>query len=228
MTTSSINDWKVKIGNRAVTATVERIDRRRLRTRAALLHAGKALFAERPVDSVTIDDIVATADVAKGSFYNHFPDKDALARSLADLARVGVEATVARVGAGVGDPAERVARALCAFARDARERPLNARMVQRLFPGPAIPHAAVHRRVRADIAAGLQGGRFSGLMLEAAVLLAVGCVNITVGRVLERHDEVETVALAQDMAFGLLRGLGVEPAEARDVAARAAAAMFGG
>ena len=211
-----------------MTAIVERIDRRRLRTRAALLQAGKALFAERPVDSVTIDDIVAAADVAKGSFYNHFPDKDALARSLADLARAGVEATVARVAAGVANPAERVARALCAFARDAREHPVNARMVQRLFPGPAIPDAPMNAGVRADIAAGLQDGRFAGLGLEAAVLLAVGCVNITVGRVLDRHDGAETAALAQDMAFALLRGLGVDPAEARDVAARAAMSIFGG
>src|SRR5690349_6429998 len=95
----------------------ERIDRRRVRTRAALLEAGRTLFASRSVDGVTIDDIVAAADVAKGSFYNHFPDKEALARELADRARAGAEALAARLGAGVADPAERVARAVCGFAR---------------------------------------------------------------------------------------------------------------
>ena len=48
------------------------------RTRAALVAAGQRLFCERPVDAVAIDDIVQAADVSKGSFYNHFPDRDAL------------------------------------------------------------------------------------------------------------------------------------------------------
>ena len=42
-----------------------RIDRRRIRTRAALLRAGQALFAERSVDGVSIDDIVAAAEIYK-------------------------------------------------------------------------------------------------------------------------------------------------------------------
>ena len=57
-------------------ATGERVDRRRERTRAALMRAGQVLFATRSVDAVSIDDIVAAAEVAKGSFYNHFPDKE--------------------------------------------------------------------------------------------------------------------------------------------------------
>ena len=103
----------------------QRIDRRRVRTRAALLRAGQQLFSERSVDGVSIDDIVAAAQVAKGSFYNHFPDKDALAQALADQARASVETTAAIAGAGVADPAERVARALCVFVRQAVEHPKN-------------------------------------------------------------------------------------------------------
>lgn len=209
-------------------AATDRVDRRRLKTRAALLEAGRTLFAERPVDSVTIDEIVAAADVAKGSFYNHFADRDAFAAALADLARMGVETTVARVGVGVADPAMRVARAVAAFARDALAQPVNTRMVQRLFPGPAIPDAPMNAGVRADIHAGLEAGRFAGLPLEAAVLLAVGTVNITVGRVLERLDPAETRRLAGDMAFALLRGLGLPAAEARGLADAATHDIFGG
>ena len=66
------------------------VDRRRVRTRAALLRAGASLFATRSVDGVSIDDIVAAADVAKGSFYNHFPDKEALAAELSDAARASL------------------------------------------------------------------------------------------------------------------------------------------
>jgi len=63
-------------------------DRRRARTREALLSAGRALFAARDVDGVSIDEIVAAAEVAKGSFYNHFTDKDVFARDPINLIRM--------------------------------------------------------------------------------------------------------------------------------------------
>jgi AcrR family transcriptional regulator len=204
------------------------MDRRRARTRAALLRAGQSLFAARSVDGVSIDDIVAAADVAKGSFYNHFPDKDALARALADQARLGAEALAARVGAGVEDPAERVARAVCGFARQALENPENARLGQRLFHSAAIPDAPMNAGVRADIQAGLAAGRFQGVSLEAAVLLAVGVVQMAVSRVVEHGATTDAAVLSRDLAFGLLRALGVDTAESRNLAAKAAADLFTG
>lgn len=206
----------------------ERIDRRRVRTRAALLRAGQTLFATRSVDGVSIDDIVAVADVAKGSFYNHFPDKDALARELAHHARLAVEALVARVSDGIDDPAERVARALCAFARQAMEDPIGVRMGARLFYGAAIPDAPMNAGVRADIRAGLAAGRFGGLSLEGGVLMAVGVVQMAVARVLDRDVPAEAAGLSRDLAFGLLRGLGLDEAAARQVANKAAADIFAG
>jgi AcrR family transcriptional regulator len=207
------------------TAAARQVDRRRVRTRAALLRAGAALFAERSVDGVSIDDIVQAADVAKGSFYNHFPDKETLAREIADEVRRGVEALAAEVNAGVADPAERVARALCGFARQAVEEPTGVRALLRLFPGAAIPDAPMNRGVRADIKAGLSAGRFNDVALETGVLMAVGLVQIAVSRVLEQQGG-KPVTLARDLAFGLLRGLGVDAAEAQAIAARAAADVF--
>lgn len=206
----------------------DRTDRRRARTRAALLRAGQELFADRPVDAVSIDDIVAAADVAKGSFYNHFPDKDALARELADLARASVEAMVAHVTAGVDDPAERVARAICAFARQAADNPIGAGAMLRLFHGAGVPDHAMNRGVRADVQAGLAMGRFNGLSLEGAVLMTVGVAQIATARSLEHRSRSKAEALARDLAFGLLRGLGLEAAAARAVAGAAAGHIFAG
>ncbi len=205
-----------------------RIDRRRVRTRAALLRAGQTLFAARSVDGVSIDDIVAAADVAKGSFYNHFPDKDALAQALADQARRSAEALAAKVGDGIADPAERVARAVCGFARQTLEYPEGARLMQRLFHGATIPDAPMNAGVRADIQAGLAEGRFSGLPLEAGVLMAIGVVQMAVARVLDQDAPARAAPLAADLAFGLLRGLGVETADARAIADQAATDLFSG
>ncbi|MDZ4373776.1 MAG: helix-turn-helix domain-containing protein [Phenylobacterium sp.] len=206
--------------------TPPRPDRRRERTRAALLRAGQTLFADRSVDGVSIDEIVQAADVAKGSFYNHFPDKDALALALADQARISAEVTVAIASEGIADPAARVARSLCLFVRNAREFPEPARMMLRLFHGAAVPDAPMNAGVRADIQAGLAAGRFSGLGLEAAILLAVGVVQIAVARTLEREAAQPEQQLAQELAQALLAGLGVAPDAARAVAERAAAEIF--
>jgi len=55
-----------------------RRDRRKLATRKAILDATQALLASRSMDALTVDEIAMQADVAKGTFYNYFPDKDAL------------------------------------------------------------------------------------------------------------------------------------------------------
>ena len=57
---------------------------KRARTRAQLLAAASALFAKRSWASVTIDDLVREAGVAKGTFYVHFEDMHALTIAVAD------------------------------------------------------------------------------------------------------------------------------------------------
>jgi len=55
-----------------------RQDRRRARTRAELLAAAKRLLASKGFHATKIADIAAAADVGTGTFYLHFPTKDAL------------------------------------------------------------------------------------------------------------------------------------------------------
>ena len=55
-----------------------RQDRRRAKTRDALLRAAKHLLATKGFHATKIADIAAAADVGTGTFYLHFPTKDAL------------------------------------------------------------------------------------------------------------------------------------------------------
>ncbi|MEE8312473.1 MAG: TetR/AcrR family transcriptional regulator [Candidatus Binatia bacterium] len=57
--------------------------RSRLATRKRLLDSGRNLFAVRGLHKVTTHDIAHGAGVAAGTFYLHFPDKEALFREIA-------------------------------------------------------------------------------------------------------------------------------------------------
>lgn len=49
---------------------------RRAATRTAIVDAAAILFANKGIERVTIDDIVAQAEVARGSFYYNFTSKE--------------------------------------------------------------------------------------------------------------------------------------------------------
>lgn len=200
-----------------------RMDRRRARTRSALLRAGRSLFADQSVDAVSIDDIVAAAEVAKGSFYNHFPNKEALAREIAMGVRAEAEGEVDAANVGIADPAHRMARAQTVFVRFARQDPERARAMMRLFAGATMLDAPLNRGVRADVETGLATGAFRGLSVETGVLMAMGMAMVAVTRALDPSGRTPAADLCRDLNFGLLRGLGVAEDLARSISAAAAA-----
>lgn len=50
--------------------------------RLELMNAAQSLFLEKGIQHTSVDDIVAAADVAKGTFYVHFGSKDILLMAL--------------------------------------------------------------------------------------------------------------------------------------------------
>ena len=70
---------------------------RRTETRAAIVRIAKRLFGERGFAATTIDDIAATARVAKGAVYHHFETKEALFEAIFDQVSKELLAEVDRV-----------------------------------------------------------------------------------------------------------------------------------
>jgi AcrR family transcriptional regulator len=192
------------------------------RTREALIRAGRELFAERPVDAVAIDDIVSAADVAKGSFYNHFTDREDLVKAVVGEIREALEARIGEVNAGVEDPARRVARAVCVYQRYALDEPQNARVMVRVSSGFSSVSAPVNQGGVEDITAGLASGRFSIATTEAGLLFVMGVSQTAMARTSRDPQPAAAVSLAQQICALILRGLGVPSAEADAIAAQAA------
>lgn len=211
---------------RAVQTVPRRADRRRVRTRTALLAAGRRLLARRDIDGISVDEIVAAAEVAKGSFYNHFPDKGRFARAIGATVRRQVEQAVATVNAQVDDPAAVLARGLCVFVDFATEHPDSAQVLWRLNPGATMAEAPVNRMLREDVARGIRAGRFAGIDVEVGVLLVIGTVVIATRHALEERVVTPARAIAAAMAAGMLRALGLGAADAERTARAAARQVF--
>jgi AcrR family transcriptional regulator len=61
-----------------------RRERKKDETRRRIFDAAIALFRERGFEATTVDDITERADVGRGTFFNHFPRKDAVLAFLSE------------------------------------------------------------------------------------------------------------------------------------------------
>ncbi len=76
-------------------------EQQRLRTREAILSAATELLAIKPIEAISINELVALAGVAKGSFYNHFPEKDSLANLASTHIRKQYQRKIMALNAGI-------------------------------------------------------------------------------------------------------------------------------
>jgi len=194
---------------------------RRAKTRQALIDAGFRLLAQRPLDAISIDDFAREAGVAKGSFYNHFDDKEALAHALASAARFDIERAVGEANRGVEDPARRVARALCVVVQQAIADPERASVLLTVTAQAPFASAPVNKGVLDDVSAGLVSGRFAVPTAEAGVLFILGVAQLALARALNEPSAPTTVMLTQQLCALLLRGFGLPALDADALAARA-------
>lgn len=62
--------------------------------RAAILDAARAVFAELGYGGTSVRDVIRRTDLASGTFYNYFPDKEALFRAVLEQSAEKVRARV--------------------------------------------------------------------------------------------------------------------------------------
>ena len=79
-------------------------DRRITRSRAALRQALVELMEERGFESISVNDLCVRAGLTRGTFYNHYQDKDGLLVAFEDEVLVDLASFERRMGElGVGD-----------------------------------------------------------------------------------------------------------------------------
>jgi len=199
-----------------------RTDRRRARTRSSLIAAGQHLFARHPLESVSIDEIAAIADVAKGSFYNYFDDKEGLAQVIIEQVQADCEHHINLANEGIADPAHRMARAMAVVVIYAHDHPDRVQAMLTLSGRRRDIAAPLNAGVTNDIRRGLKGGQFKGVTVRSGVPIALELISVAVDFLQADDTRGSATAAVREIGAALLRALGVEPAEAPDIAAAAA------
>ena len=195
-----------------------RLDRRKARTRQALIDAAVRLIAEGRGERASIQEITEAADIGFGSFYNHFESKDQLFETASSEVLERWGRMIDRASAGITDPAE-VFSVIAAAVRPPqldpsrsgpvhhRRRPRPPRRAGR--PGPAAP-CGTSRPGKP---------RVSSAWLTAEVALsAVAGGLIGLLRLHQRHPERVEESSVDELAEACLRLLGLPAAKARRLA----------
>jgi AcrR family transcriptional regulator len=189
--------------------------RRREAMRARLLDAGLATIVARGVAGTSIDEIISTAQVSRGTFYKYFDSVTGLAAHLAhDLAReIGL--VLDPLVTEQPDPALRMAVGTRMMLHFVRQHPvIGGLIVKSGWPDVDESHL-FFEVVRRDIASGIQLERFEPMPLDVAVSMVAGVLlggmQAIVGGAAENYPEQATLRL--------LRALGVSAAEAAHLSA---------
>lgn len=193
-----------------------RLSPRSVRTRSALLAAGLDLLVERPIDAIPIDDFVARAGVAKGSFFNHFADKQDFANAVATEVRLELEAHVASANAGIEDPVERIAGGMRVGAHFALTQPKQAAVLLRSSESSTARTHPLNKGLVDDIENACSLGRLRPEARDTGVPYWLGLCQVLMIAILESRDDKQRLErLLSEMIVLGLTGLGVPEAEAR-------------
>lgn len=188
-------------------ATATRSDRRKARTRLALLEAAQRFLSEGR-SAVSIQEITEAADVGFGSFYNHFSSKEELFDAAVDATLQAYAAFRDEAVAGLADPAEVFAVSFRMTGRLQRQVPEMVRVI--LNHGMAIlsRDEGLAPRARNDIAAAQEAGRFEPMDLDLAVMAAGGAL-LGLLQMLESSPDADADALSDQMTYQVLRMFGM-------------------
>lgn len=199
-----------------------RDQRKRSRTRAQLMDAAVEVFARDGFEAASVNEIARAAEVANGTFYVHFKDKDAIAAEVAyriadDFARRMDEAM-----GHIDDAVERFSCATRRFIEMAVRQPSWAWVLIR--SAWYAPHfqRQMETNLRADLERGVRQGVFEREIDAFMIDTLLAMIMSALAARLRGDAGPEAGPRVTELA---LRMLGVERARAHEAAWRPAAAL---
>jgi len=166
-----------------------RRERTKAQNRAAILAAAREVFAAIGYDAAGVRDVIRRTELASGTFYNYFPDKESVFRAVVEASTQEVRRRLRRARAGASTLEEFVGDAYLEWFRFLVEDRLlfelmhrNSGTIRELFGDPILGagvdelladlRAAIRRGDVPPLDADYMAGAMAGAALELGVRMA--------------------------------------------------------
>jgi AcrR family transcriptional regulator len=197
---------------------VNRLERRKKRTRSALIRAAQSFIAAGKLN-VPVLEITQAADVGMGSFYNHFQSKEELFEAaVADVLDTH-GALLDLLTAGMDDPAEKFACSFRLTGRLFRRRPQESRVLLTSGLSLIASERGLGPRALRDITEAVEAGRFQVDDPVRSLAVAGGAL-MGVGQLLQDDPSRDDALTADRVTEDVLRLFGLSSEEAHEICQR--------
>jgi len=201
-----------------MTTAGNRLERRKARTRSALITAAQRFIADGKPNAPILE-ITQAADVGMGSFYNHFDSRDELFAAAVESALESLGDYLDSLTVELSDPAEIFAQSFRITGRLFRLQPELSRVLVNSGPSLIASTKGLAPRAARDIAAATEAGRFVAPDTDLAMALVAGSL-LGLGQLLLQQPDRDDAAAADAMTAGILVSLGLSRAEAEELCSR--------
>ncbi len=189
---------------------------RRHRMRVRLMQSALQLMAIHGPTQISIDDVINHAEVSRGTFYKYFNAPADLVVALAIEVSNEMIRVLDPMVIEFDDPAERLAAGMRLMLRFVRSYPVLGSFVTRLgWPHLNHDEHMFYTFALRDIKLGMRTGKFDRMHLDVAS-------NILAGSMIGAIHTVSTGSAPsnypEQVAAGVLKGLGVSQQEAQRIA----------
>ena len=195
-----------------------RLERRKMQTRAALVRAAQGFIAAGNLNAPVLE-ITQAADVGMGSFYNHFESKEELFEAAVNDTLDQLGALLDKLSVDGEDPALTFARSFRIVGRLFRHLPETSRVL--LNTGLTLMHSdrGLGPRALRDITVAAEAGRFTVADPELALSVAAGAL-MGLGQVLRSQPERDGAESSYHATRGVLVMLVLSAEEADEICAQ--------
>jgi AcrR family transcriptional regulator len=188
---------------------------RREKTRLRLIESALGVFARKGADAPTIDDFIAAAGVARGTFYNYFRTTSELLSAVAGESSDEVLGVIDPLVRAIDDPAQRVVVGSRLYMAMAARYPLWGAFITRVGTKRGSRGRLLDEYLSRDLQLALDAGRFDIGDVVVARDIALGSIMYGIETLLSGDAPAD---YAEQSMYALMRAFGIGAREARKLA----------
>lgn len=190
---------------------------RRAKTRAKIIAAAFELFGEEDGLYARIEDVSQRAGITRATFYDHFSGMAELREAVTYEVTHDFLTAVTYTVSLLSDPRERVAAAIRFYLHRVREVPGWGRSMLNLSANGIIFGAETHRQAELTVKDAMAADQ---LKIEDSAVGRDSILGTTIAAISTMLREQKSEDYPEQIVAVILVGLGVDPAEAAEIAIR--------